>query len=652
MRILKLLSIILLIIISHQSFAEEKNVAKKAFSLIKLRKWIDAEKLASKTKNSALLKIVQSQKFLDKNYKNNSFIEITKFLDNNPNWPQQYLLKIKAENNLTKDTDKKVIFEWFSKQKPVTAKGYKYYALAAAELIDDPATLIPIIKNGWIYGNFTLGEQKKYRKRFTKYLSHNDHVKKIDNYLFNKQITAARQSLYLVNSGYKKSFKAQIALIGRSKKSVKLFKAVAKKYYTDGLIYQYLNSQKSNPPAAKEIIKLVNKIENKQEHANRFYKVLSYISREYIEKKKFKEAYKVINSHFAISPADYSGAEFLSGWLALRFLNKPKLAIEHFYNFNRVVATPVSRSRGTYWLARAYGAQKNYEKANELFKAASRKYPYTFHGQLAAYETSQVGLSLPGNIKIANYKDQQFEEDNDVVQALNLILKYGSTRLSEIYIKSVINSYPEPKQILAIAASIDKNANLHHKAWFGKYAQHKKVFIKNYTYPVPYKTSNLPIEGALTYSIIRQESVFDQYAISSAQAKGLMQLVNDTACDTAKSINMKCSIARVTKDPKYNMILGSHYLKELIQEYKGSYILAIAAYNAGPHRVERWLKIHDDPRSMKNIYKVIDWIELMPFYETRDYVHRILANLQVYRYIISKKNRLRIRQDLMKLRRI
>ena len=416
------------------------------------------------------------------------------------------------------------------------------------------------------------------------------------------------------------------------------------------MIYRYLNSRKNDLPSSSEIVSLIRTIETDKDYADRFWKIQSYLAREFIEKKKYCDAYKVASSHFTESAGNKSDAEYLSGWLALRFLNKSKLALCHFRNFNRIVKTPISKSRGIYWLARAHEAERNKEKAERLYNLAASKYPYTFYGQMALMEMGKSKMHLPNDVDLRQYQDSArvYAKKNDITRAVQIVSKYGSNALSQTYIKSGIIQALTTSDILHVAYYVYQSKNVHHMAWMAKSALQKHVLIKNHAYPTPYKVGKLPIEKPLMYSIIRQESVFDQHAISSAEACGLMQLIKATACDTAKRVATHCRISKLTADPHYNITLGSSYLQQMIEEYNGSYILAIAAYNGGPHNVDKWLKIYGDQRTMKTPRDVLDWIELIPFYETRNYVQRVLENLQIYRSIIDKDSKFDLANDLLK----
>ncbi len=388
---------------------------------------------------------------------------------------------------------------------------------------------------------------------------------------------------------------------------------------------------------------MIKRINYDTDHADQFWKLQAYIAREYIQKKRFKDAYIVASSNFAVNPASRSDAEFLSGWLAVSFLNKPRKAMQHFRNFSQVVKTPISKARGVYWLARAYEASGDKANAKNLYNMGADKYSHAFYGQMCAMELGRSQLSLP------RFSGLPRESSNSIAQAAKIVSKYGSAGLAQVYIKDAVRNASNVSNALGAVASVAKNKKLYHTTWASKYALQKNVFLDSYAYPAPYKVGHLPIEKALIYSIIRQESVFNQYAQSTANAKGLMQLMPGTARDTARKIGIAANTAKLTQDPVYNMKLGSNYLKLMIDEYHGSYIMAIAAYNAGPHNVNKWVKQFGDPRKMRNPRQVIDWMELIPFYETRNYVQRVIENLQIYRARIDRQKGFKLRKDLMQV---
>ncbi len=589
-----------------------------------------------------LIKIILSQKFLDCNYKNNNFAEVIKFIDHNPNWPQVNRLKIIAEKYLDSSTNPSVIVEWFNKHPPSTGLGYKFYALASKARVKDPIKLERIIKNGWVYGSFTSCEEDQYLNDFKSILCEEDYVTKIEEYLWAGNIERAQKYLPYVHKGYQQNFIAQIAILNKSKNGEKLFYKVPAKYYTNGLLFRYLDAKKKETPTNKSIT-LFQKVRTDKIHSPQWCRLQSYYAREFIDQKDFLSSYKIISLPIAGHEEGKREAQWFSGWLALSFLNKTDLAISHFHQFMKVVKKPLSVSRGQYWLGRSYEAKGDLNKAKHYYNEAAQ-YSYSFYGQLATIELNKNRIILP--------KPPSFSKNsnNEVIKAIKYLLKYNQPNLGLIYAKEAIENSSNPLEIAFITDLISSNCSVFHKVEVAKTACQYHAFIKNHAFPTPYISvvKNSPVEIALVYSIIRQESVFNQYAISTAKARGLMQLIEQTACDTAKALHQKCVISKLTLDPSYNIKLGSNYLKEVLKKFDNSYLLAIISYNAGPHNASKWVDLFGDPRNFTTIRQIVDWIELIPYSETRNYVQRVLENLQVYRAILTNNTNLRLKSDLLK----
>ncbi len=647
MRIQTILSIVLIILELLISESMAFDYVKETFIHLDNKEWQDCQKMAKASKDQALIKIVLSQQFLDQDYKKNSFASVIKFIQDNPHWPQVNRLKEKAEQYLNYDTDKTLIVNWFSKNEPITALGHKFYALAGKKLIKDQQKLAKIIKNGWIYGVFTAQEEKEYLTNFKNILREEDHVKKIDLYLWAADINSAKKYMHYVSNGYKQNFLAQISILNQSSNSEKLFQKLSEKYYTPALLFHYLDSKKKEKPTSKNIA-LFKKVKLDKIHSARWGRLQSYYAREFIDQKDFANSYKIITIPLTVSHEHIHEhtreVEWFSGWLALRFLDKPDLALSHFNKFMKVATKPLSISRGQYWLARTYQAKGDMKQANKFYNMAG-KYPYLFYGQLANIELKKNHLILPQKPK--SVKPNM--ENSEIIRAIKYLIKYGKYSLAFLYADTAIRRSSEPSEILLITDIISSYDNIFHMVEIARVACQYHVFIKDYAFPIQHMKAvkTAPIEEALTYSIIRHESGFNQYAINDAKGHGLMQLEKAAACDTAKSLNHQCHIKKLTTDPEYNIMLGSNYLKKLLQRFEGSYILTIAAYNAGSNTIPRWINLFGDPRKLKNLWQIIDWIELIPYPLTRNYVQRVLENIQVYRTIINKNNNLKLKQDLL-----
>ncbi|WP_375319078.1 lytic transglycosylase domain-containing protein [Candidatus Tisiphia endosymbiont of Oplodontha viridula] len=650
MRIQTTLSIVLIILellisesIAYSNDLSTFDYVKETFIHLNNKEWQDCQKMAKASKDPALIKIVLSQQFLDQDYKKNSFASVIKFIQDNPHWPQVNRLKEKAEQYLNYDTDKTLIVNWFSKNEPITALGYKFYALASKKLIKDQQKLAKIIRNGWIYGAFTEQEEKEYLINFKNILREEDHVKKIDQYLWAADINSAKKYMHYVGKGYKQNFLAQISILNQSSNGEKLFQKLPEKYYTPALLFHYLDSKKKEKLTSKSIA-LFKKVKLDGIHSAHWGRLQSYYAREFIEQKDFANSYKIITIPLAVNHGHIREAEWLSGWLALRFLHKPDLALSHFNKFMKVATKPLSISRGQYWLARTYQAKGDMKQANKFYNMAA-KYSDRFYGQLANIELNKNHLILPQKPKSVKPN----VENSEIVRAIKYLIKYGKYGLAFSYADSAISKSSEPSEILLITDLISSYDNIFHTVEIARIACQYHVFIKDYAFPIIHRKAvkTVPIEGALTYSIIRHESGFNQYAINDAKGHGLMQLEKAAAYDTAKSLNHQCHIKKLTSDPEYNIMLGSNYLKKLLQQFEGSYILTIAAYNAGPNTIPRWIDLFGDPRKLKDLWQIIDWMELIPYPLTRNYVQRVLENIQVYRTILNKNNNLKLKQDLL-----
>ncbi|HJD62145.1 MAG TPA: lytic transglycosylase domain-containing protein [Rickettsia endosymbiont of Degeeriella rufa] len=645
MKIIKKLPIIILLSLaaSFKVFAESDNNIEQAFLYIDQKNWSQAEQLSKELNNKALTKIVVSQRFLDSDYPNNSFEQVIKFLCDNPNWPQGKLLEEKAERYLNNNTNKKTIFEWFSKHPPLTGKGYKYYALAASSLVNDQKILLPIIKDAWIYADFSPKEESAYYSRWKKYLTTNDHLERIEEHLWRSDIRSAEQSLKYVDRNYQNSFRTQIAIINKSSNAEKLFRKVPEKYYTSGLLYRYLDSKKKQKPTG-EIITLFKKAKNNRKHFAKWCRLQLYYAREFIDYKDFANSYKIASLPFATCRETIREQEWMAGWLSLSFLKKPDQALAHFNKFIKIVKTPISLARGYYWLGRSYEARGNKQTAKQFYEQAA-KYSFTFYGQVANIELNKTNLVLPP-VPIVSNEERKTIENKVIIKAIRLLVKYNKNKLAVIYSKAAIKETKNPAEILVITNIIKSTNNANYMVDVAKIAAQNNIFIPNCAFPTPYNLAGLPIDPHLAYGIIRQESVFDHKAVSSANAMGLMQLIEKTACETAKSISLKCSVTDLTRNPAYNIKLGTHHFKQLLGDHRGSYILSIASYNAGSHNVAKWIDRFGDPRNIKDMRKVIDWMELIPYRETRDYVQRVLENIQIYRTILNKNNIFKFKQDL------
>ena len=381
-------------------------------------------------------------------------------------------------------------------------------------------------------------------------------------------------------------------------------------------------------------------------HTTQWWKMRNLFAKNMMQQKKYNLAYKIASTHDGESPIDISDGEFLAGWIAFRYMKDPKSAYDHFKKMHDIVERSISTAKASYWLGISAAAMGDAKLAHTWYTEAA-VYNFTFSGQLAMLELKKESITLPAHPPKILAFDKKLYHENELARASNMLIKHGREDLALIYAQAAIASAQNSGEVALIVDAIKNCKKLHYTTEIAKSAAHRGYIMPRANYPMPYKFHQA-IEPALTYSIILRESVFDQYAISHANAHGLMQVVPATACHTAKKINATCNIRKLTHDPAYNISLGNKYLKDLIDRYNGSYLLAIAAYNAGPHVIDKWIIKNGDPRKLKTVREVVYWIESMPFWETREYVQRVLENVQVYRKVMGTSSNLGLKKDLLR----
>lgn len=353
------------------------------------------------------------------------------------------------------------------------------------------------------------------------------------------------------------------------------------------------------------------------------------ISRGLYEEGDFKGAYKLAASHLAQSPEEIAEAEFHAGWYALRGLKDAGTAAKHFAAILDAASGQISTARAHYWLGRAAEAGAGGEASQHYARAAN--YPSTFYGQLASAKLDRKALDItypePSPQDRANFAGRE------AVQAISKLQDAGSEWRAEMLYRALAGELESPGELAILAAMAERRGNHQTSLQVGKIAWNRGIDVAALAYPLGAVPGDADINGsgkALAYSIARQESAFNKAAISPANARGLLQILPGTAKGVAARHGLPYSKDRLTSDAGYNATLGAHFLGEQIKDFGGSYILTFIAYNAGPSRVPQWIKRFGDPRG-RPLDEVIDWIELIPFTETRNYVQRVMENYQVYK---------------------
>ena len=615
-------------------------LAKKSLSQMKQSKWPDALKTAKKAKDNSIYNFIQWRHLLTKGNKA-SYYDYKSFIDKNEDYPRINRIRYLAEHKLSTDKiSPKKIIDWFGTNEPLSGFG-KMILGESLILTGNQQIGIKYIKEGWISAELSKSELRFYRKKFKKYLNSDDYIKRADYLAWNNKYWDLRRLLRYLPKDYELLYNARQLLMSRSYGVDNAISKVPVKFKNDaGLNYDRLKwrRKRGRVDSSVEILLKVKNTKDYLVRPDKWWIEREIISRSLIYKKKYELAYKIASNHSLTEGPKYAEAEWMSGWIALSFLNDPLLAKDHFENFYNNVGYPISVSRGAYWLGRSFDKLGKDDLAKKWFQEAS-KYLTTYYGQLAfleLYPNQSFELSKDIEIK-KEYRNYFFKKD--LVKIVYLLDELDEDKYTKHILRYLANDDIESgSEVLAaeLATNIER---FDFAIQIAKIASYEKRFHNKFNYPIistpNYINGRKIPETAFILSIIRQESEFDLKANSHAGAKGLMQLMPYTAKLVAKQAKLPYSKSRLTSDPEYNINLGSHYIAGLILEYDGAYPFAIAAYNAGPKRVRYWKKINKNPQ--KNQINYVDWIELIKFRETRNYVQRVLENYNVYRYILEQK---------------
>ena len=615
-------------------------LAKKALSEMKQAKWTSALKTSKRARDKSIYNFIQWRHLLTKGNKA-SYYEYKAFIDANEDYPRIGRIKYLAEHKLSTDTvSPKKIINWFETSEPLSGFG-KMILGESYILLGNKQKGISLVKEGWITAELNRSELKFYRKKFKKYLNSDDYIKRADYLAWNNKYWDLKRLLRYLPKDYQLLYTARQLLMSKSYGVDNAIAKVPTKFKNDaGLNYDRLKwrRKRGRVDSSLEILLKIDNTEDYLIRPDKWWIEREIISRSLIYKKKFELAYKVSSDHALTEGPEYAAAEWMSGWIALSFLNDPLLAKDHFENFYNNVGYPISVSRGAYWLGKTYQKLGEINLSVEWLKKAAG-FLTTYYGQLAFMELyPDKTFELPKDLEVSkNYKDYFFKKE--LVKTIYLLDELNNDKYAKHILRHLANDNIENgSEILAaqLATSIDR---FDFAIQIAKIASYEKRFHNKFNYPIistpKYINGRKIPETAFILSIIRQESEFDLSANSHAGAKGLMQLMPYTAKVVAKQAKLPYSKSRLTKDAEYNINLGSHYIAGLILDYDGAYPFAVAAYNAGPKRVKYWKKINKNPQKKQIDY--INWIELIKFKETRNYVQRVLENYNVYRYILEQK---------------
>ncbi len=559
-----------------------------------------------------------------------SFFEVDQARRDLAGWPRAARRQLAAEKLLeTSGQSPQQIIQWFGGAEPQTAEGAM--ALASAyQATGKSREAADLIRRVWRDNLFEVGPQRTMLARFGGMLTQEDHVRRADILLYGAQGPAARDILMLLPPDQLQLAQVRMALRSGAGNANDLMAALPGNLINDpGIAFErasYYRKRNLENLALANVANFPRDLAH-GDMATRIwderYRLVLYALRN----GDSAGAYAAAANSGLTSGAPGADAEFYAGWIALTRLKNPAQANIHFANVEKIGQSPITRGRAFYWLGRTADARGD-QAAAQRFYAAGAKYNTTFYGQLAA-EKVDGGRLVLGSDPVITQADRARFEARDTVRAARLLNDIGNRDLFRTFVLALDDILPtveEQAMLVDLARGYgDQDTSMK----VVRTAAQRGFILPERGYPLrtPPPVMGAP-DPALTLGITRQESGFDPMARSGADARGMMQLLPATAASEARRLGMSYETSMLYQ-PDYNMQLGQAFLGRQINNFSGSYPMAIAAYNAGPGRPPQWITFCGDPRGAAT--DPIDFIECIPFSETRNYVMRVMEGMQVYR---------------------
>lgn len=621
----------------------DKDTLENVIELVRKRKPGDASSYAASISDPVARKLAEW--IILRSEDNGASVERYRaFLSTNPSWPSQTFLRRRLEAAMWDDRrDDSVAWSWFENESPVSAKGR--FTLAKAMLArGDRANAERLVREAWRSDPMSEETENNALDQFGALLTPGDQKARMDTLLYGSEHEAALRAAKRLGAGYVALAKARIASFRKAPNTRALLEQVPRELHSDpGFIFskiQLLRREEKFAEAAQLMLS-APKDPGRLYNLDEWWIERRLLARKMIDTEEFRSAY-LIARDAALPTRDIykTEQEFTAGWIALRFLNDPAAASQHFARIGVGSVNPTTLARAGYWQGRAAEAAGRQQEARNAYARAAEQ-STSYYGQLA-----RAKLGLP-QIALNSQPRGRGAERLEIVRAAQLLYELDERELA-VPMLADMGENGDPEALTGLGELTQRYGDARGMLLVGKAALNRGLPFDFYAYPVngiPQFTQIGPeVERSIVYAIARQESAFNPSVVSPAQAYGLMQVTPDAARYVCKRHGATYDLSRLKNDTSYNATLGAAELGGLIEDYRGSYIMTFAAYNAGRGSVKKWIDRYGDPRDPK--VDAVDWVELIPFSETRNYVQRIMENLQVYRARFGGGTRLQIEADL------
>ncbi len=630
--------------------AAEIGSLKIAIELAEQGKGAEAMNTAAELKDPAARDLV-TWLALRYDWRAVGFNRANEFLRRNADWPSTTsLLRRRTEQLLYEEvTDSRTVRAFFGNTRPLSGEGK--LALARALLASgDKIGALPLVKSAWIEDQLTPSIENEALANFGGLLSREDHKARADMLFFAQNRAAAMRAAERAGPDVVALECARVATFNRANNANALINAVPASLRNDpGLIFarMYYRMRNDDHPGAAEIMLTKPRDPQLLVDTNAWWREVRVVVRAMLDRGDPRTAYRMaVHSGLPASENFKADQQFTAGWIALRFLKDPATAAKHFAELEKVSVHPITLARAYYWQGRAAEALGNPAAARAAFEKASR-FTTAYYGQIARAHIGLKDLPLVRPLEPTATERAQFNK-RSMVRALRLLYAAEKPHLTIAFYNDLTDRASDHSTILLLAAIAYEHRDPRGMVLVGKAAYNRGILIDTIAFPVfgiPEIPKDQPqADRALIYAIARQESQFVQSARSHANANGLMQVIPTTAQAISRRLGIPYSLEKLRTDPVYNTRLGANELGHLLEMFNGSYILTFVGYNAGPGRARQWIARYGDPRSPK--VDPIDWVERVPFSETRFYIQRVMENMQVYRVLFGDKPGFRIEADL------